>query len=146
MNNKIYISILLSALILLSGCSTNKPADKVSSIEITNIVTSIGAVGNNINDSDTQSFKFTITLVNNEPTDITIVSVTPILSEIFLERAADKNKIMPVNRIVSPGGSIDVTGEVIFDAKGMTKDQIVNLQPFIKEVKIADERIIQKSF
>ena len=146
MFNKTSVTILLVTILLFTGCSSKNMADKVSTVDITNIVSSIGAVGDNTNDFETQSFKFTITLKNNEPTDITIVSVTPILSEKFLARAANKNTIIPVNKIIPQGGSLGVTGEIIFDAKGLTKEQIVNLEPFIKEVKITDERIINKSF
>ncbi len=146
MFKKASIIILLSILLLLTACSTKNTLDKVGTIDIAAISSSIGAVGENTNNFDTQSFKFTITLTNNDTTDINIVSVKPILSEKFLERVSNKDTLIEVNRTVSQGGNLEVNGEIIFDAKGLTKDQIFNLQPFVKEIKITDERIINKSF
>ncbi|MEA4924293.1 MAG: hypothetical protein VB084_03190 [Syntrophomonadaceae bacterium] len=146
MFNSVRIAVLLLIILLFSGCSSDKTVDKVDPVDITGILSSIGAVGDNTNDFDTQRFQFTITLKNNEPTDITIISLKPVLSEKFLERAADKNVIIPVNQIISSGGSLDVSGEIIFDAKGLTKEQIVGMEPFIQEVKLTDERTIHKSF
>jgi len=55
-------------------------------------------------------------------------------------------RIIHVNKTISQGSSLDVTGEIIFDAKGLAKEQIVGLEQFIKEVKIIEERTINKSF
>ncbi|HYF81951.1 MAG TPA: hypothetical protein VEB00_02840 [Clostridia bacterium] len=145
MYKKASIMLLISIILLFAGCSRNDTLNKVG-IDITAMNSSIGAVGENTNDFETQSFKFTITLTNNEAADIMIVSVRPILSEKFLERASNKDTVMQINRSISQGGSLDVTGEIIFDAKGLTKEQIVSLEPFIKEVKIIEERTINKSF
>ena len=82
----------------------------------------------------------------NEAADITIVSVRPILSEKFLERVSNKDTELHVNTAISQGGNLGVSGEIIFDAKGLTKEQIVSMEPFIKEVRIIQERTIKKSF
>lgn len=145
MYKKASIMILISIVLLFMGCSRNDSINKVG-IDINGITSSIGAVGENTNDFETQSFKFTITLTNNEAADIMIVSVRPILSEKFFERASNKDTVMQISRSISQGGSLDVTGEIIFDAKGLTKEQIVSLEPFIEEVKIIEERTINKSF
>lgn len=145
MVRKLSIMVLMSILLLFTACSANKPLNKVG-IDITGITSSIGAVGKNTNDFETQSFKYTIALTNNEAAEITIVSVNPILSEKFLQRVSNKDTIIQVNKTISQGSSLEVTGEIIFDAKGLTKEQIVSLEPFIKEVKIVEERTINKSF
>jgi hypothetical protein len=115
-------------------------------IEINSITSSIGAVGENTNGFETQSFKYTMTLTNNDASDITIVKVVPILSQEFQERVSDRDTIIQVNKTVIQGSSLDVSGEIIFDAKGLTKEQIISMEPFIREVKIVEERIINKSF
>ncbi len=145
MYKKASIMILISILLVLVGCSSNNILDKAG-IDITGTTSSIGAVGKNTKDFETQSFKYTVTLTNNEAADINIVSVKPILSEKFLERATNKDTVIQVNRTISQGSSLDVTGEIIFDVKGLTKEQIVSLEPFIKEVKVIEERTINKSF
>ncbi|MDF3002138.1 MAG: hypothetical protein K0Q48_2257 [Bacillota bacterium] len=99
-----------------------------------------------LNEFESQSFSYTITLRNNDTADITIVSVNPVLSEKFLERVNNKDTTIKVDKIIPGGSSLEVTGEIIFDAKGLTKEEIINLQPFVKEVSVLEERTIRKSF
>jgi len=139
------LMILITILLLFAGCSRNDALNK-QGIDIAGSTSSIGAVGENTNDFDTQSYKYAFTLTNNEAADITIVSAEPVLSEKFLERVSDGDTTIQVNRVVSQGESIEVTGEIIFDATGLTKEQIVSMEPFIKEVRIVEERTINKSF
>lgn len=137
--------LLMTAVLFLTACSTDSTMDK-SGISINNIVTSIGAVGNNTDDYETQSFKFTITLTNNEAADIGIVSVEPVLSEKVLERVSGGDAKIQVESIIPKGGSLNVSGEIIFNAKGLTKEQIISLEPFVNEVRIIEERTIERSF
>lgn len=145
MLRKVSILILIAGLLLLAVWPKEKVISK-SGIDINSISTSIGAVGENTNDFETQSFKFTVTLTNSEAADIVIVSVKPVLSEKFLERVANRDTTIQVNQIIPKGSSLDVSGEIIFDAKGLTKEQIVSLEPFVKKVEIMEERTINKSF
>lgn len=145
MFKKISIILLLFVLLLLAGCSSNNTLNTMG-IEINTITSSLGAVEANTNDFETQSFKYTMTLTNNDASGIKIVSVEPVLSEEFIERASDEDRIIQVNKLISHGSSIDVTGEIIFDAKGLTKEQIISMEPFVKEVRIIEERVINKSF
>ncbi len=145
MLKKVSILILVAILLLSAACSKDSTVSKAD-IDISGISTSIGAVGNNTNDIETQSFKFTITLTNNEAADMEIVSVKPVLSEKFLERVSNRDTTIKVDKVIPQGSSLDVSGEIIFDAKGLTKEQIVSLEPFIKEVRIVEERTVKKAF
>jgi hypothetical protein len=141
------ITILIATLFLLAGCTAQSALDKSSTtVDITSIVSSIGATGENTNDFETQSFKYTVTLTNNETESITIVSVTPVLSEKFLERVSNKDTTVQVNKTIPQGSSLDVSGGIVFNAKGLTKEQIMALEPFVKEIKIMEEKVIEKSF
>jgi len=145
MVRKVSLMMLISILLSSTACSSNRPLDNVG-IDITGSMASIGTVGENTNDLETQSFKYSVTLTNNETTDITIVEVMPVLSEKFLERVSNKDTMIKVNKTISQGSSLEVNGEIVFDARGLTKEQIHSLQPFVKEVKIIEERSINKSF
>lgn len=145
MIKKVITMFLISILLLSAGCSKDN-AESKAGIDITGMSSSIGAVGENTNDFETQSFKYSVSLTNNEAAAINIVSVKPILSEKFLERVSNKDTVIQVNRTISQGSSLDVAGEIIFDAKGLTKEQIIGLEPFIKEFRITEERTIKKSF
>ncbi|SHH83316.1 hypothetical protein [Clostridium intestinale] len=69
--------------------------------------------------------------------------MTPILSERFASLVSDENVTLDVNRTILKEGSVDISGEIIFKAKGLSKEAIVDLQPFIEKVKITEERIIK---
>jgi hypothetical protein len=142
---KICLTILLCIALIISGCSTKKSLEE-EGISISAISSSIGAVGQNTNDFENQSFKYTITLTNNEEANITVVSITPMLSENFASLVSDKNVTVDINKTISKDSSIDVSGEIIFNTKGLSKEQIISLEPFVKEVKITEERTIPNSF
>ena len=72
--------------------------------------------------------------------------MTPILSEKFLSLVIDKDVTLEVNKIIEKSGILNLSGEIVFNTKGLEKQDILNLQPFVKEVKITEERIIQKTF
>jgi len=145
MIKKISLMILVITLLLLTACSSSEPSNKAG-IEITGIISSIGAVGENVDDFERQSFKYTITLTNNEAADITIISVSPILSEKFLELVENKDTTIQVNDTIPKGSSINVPGEIIFKSKDLNKEEIISLEPFVERVKVIEERNIQKSF
>lgn len=145
MYKKIIIMVILSIIILAAGCSSSKP-ERIGGIEITDISSSIGAVDGNTGDIETQSFKYTITLKNNEAADMTIISVRPVLSEELLERISNKDITLQVNQVIRPENSLGISGEIIFDAKGLTKEQIIGMEPFVDEIRIVEERTIDKSF
>jgi hypothetical protein len=142
---KIFLIILLFVLLIITGCSTKEIVNQ-KGISLSGVLTSIGAVGENTNGFEKQSFKYTITLTNNDDDNITVVSITPVLSEVFANAVPDKNVTVKVNRTISKGNSINVSGEIIFNTKGLSKEQIISMKPFIKEVKITEERTIQKQF
>jgi len=145
MFKKIGIMFLIPILLLFVGCSSNNTLDTMG-IRINSITSSIGAVGGNTNDFETQSYKYTMTLTNNDTSDIKIVSVEPVLSQEFQERVSDRDTVIQVNKTVTQGSSLDVSGEIIFDAKGLTKEKIISMEPFVKEVRIIEERVINKAF
>ena len=142
---KIYVLLLLSVLLLVSSCES-KHIEKNNGLSISGITTSLGAYEKNSDNNEIQSFKYTITLTNNDDENISLHSVTPILSEKFLSLVIDKDVTLEVNKIIEKSGILNLSGEIVFNTKGLEKQDILNLQPFVKEVKITEERIIQKTF
>ncbi|MGE5679182.1 MAG: hypothetical protein ACM3ZR_14100 [Pseudomonadota bacterium] len=139
------VILLAVSLLLLTGCSADNELKKPT-IEISAVSTSIGAVGNNTSDTETQSFKYNITMINNGPEEIAIASVKPVLSDAFLERVPEGELAVQINKTIAPGGNLEVSGEIIFDAKGLTKEQIIGMEPFVKELEIIEARTIKRSF
>ncbi len=145
MKKRIIITNLI-VITLLTACSTNNTTVKKSGIEINAITTSIGAVKNNTNDFNAQSYKYTITLTNNDIEDLAILSVQPTINSKLVTRVLNTETLIHVNKTIVSEDSLEITGEIIFDASDLTKEQIIELEPFIEDIKITEERIIKKSF
>lgn len=145
MMKRIIIAVLTS-IVVLTACSTNNSIVKKSGIEINAITTSIGAVDNNTDDFNTQSYKYTITLKNNDIEDITILSVEPTINSKLIARVLNKETLVYVNKTIVTEDTLEVTGEIIFDASDLSKEQIFELEPFVEDIKISEQRIIKKSF
>lgn len=141
---KFYMVMLICTIFMFGGCKNNSQSE--NGIYINSIQTSIGAVGENTNDVENQSFKYTLQLTNNEEDDLEIISIEPILTENFEKLVLSKDLIMNINKIISKGNNLEVSGEIIFNTKGMSKEEILNMEPFVKEVKIIEGRKIKKSF
>lgn len=139
------IAIIISTM-LLTACTTNKSSAKQLGIEISSITTSIGAVEDNVKDFNKQSYKYTIYLTNNEKEDLTILSIEPTLNSKLNSRILSEEILVSVNKTIRSQESLEITGELIFDASGLTKEEIIELEPFVEEIKIIQERIIKKSF
>jgi hypothetical protein len=140
------IIIMLIAIMMLTACTTNKVSVEQRGIKINGVTTSIGAVDDNVKDSNTQSYKYTIFLTNNEIEDLTILSIEPRLNDRLISRVLSEETLVSVNKIIGSQDSLEVTGEIIFDASGLTKEQIIELKPFVEDIKIIQERIIKKKF
>lgn len=136
--------MLICTIAIFVGC-TNKSQSN-NGISINSIQTSIGAIEENTNDIENQSFKYTVQLTNNEDDDLKIISIEPILTEKFEKLVSSKDLIKNINEIISKNDYLEVSGEIIFNTKGMSKEEIESMQPFIKEIKIIEERKIKKSF
>lgn len=115
-------------------------------IMVMNISASIGAAEQDPSNSENQVFKYNITLINLENYDMIIDSITPVLSAEFSNIVTDENVTVEVNKLVKENSSIRVSGEIHFNAKGLTKGQINSLRPFVSNIKIIEEKTIQNSF
>ncbi len=142
---KIKLFILLAFLLIITSC-TSKEITSNNGLTITSIISSIGAANETQDQFQIQSFKYTITLTNNEKEDIKIETLTPVLTEGFSKIIYDNNVTLKINQIVKKNSSLNISGEIIFNAKGLEKKDIIGLKPFVKEVKIIQERVIRKSF
>lgn len=145
MFKKILILMLAVMILLNTACSGNA-GERRPGIEITGITSSIGAVGNNTANMEEQSFSYIVTLKNNEPQELSILSIEPVLSAGFRERALGGTAPVQVNGVIPAGGSMEVSGEITFDAKGLSKEQIIDMEPFVVEVEITEGRTVKKPF
>lgn len=138
--------ILLLSIFIFSNVYSPEKIRQDKNLSITGIVSSISAVDKNSDNLENQKFKYTVTLSNSAEDDIRVEAITPVLSKSFLSKVKDKNVTLKVNQTIKKNRSLNVSGEIIFNTKGLEKKDILNLRPFVKEVKITEERVIKKSF
>ena len=136
--------MIICTIAIFVGC-TNKYQSN-NGISINSIHTSIGGIEEGTNDIENQAFKYKVQLNNNEDDDLKIISIEPILTEKFEKLVLSKDLIKNINEIISKNDYLEISGEIIFNTKDMSKEEIESMQPFIKEIKITEERKIKKSF
>jgi hypothetical protein len=144
------LSILLSALILVvpllfMGCSANQiQPQKNGGLQINSLSTAISAV--NETNTDEQKFSYSFSLTNEDKTDVYIKSVEPIINDSIKSRIQGDSISTDVNRDLQPNSTIQVTGELILNTKGLSKSDIIGLQPFANGIKISSEESIPVKF
>jgi len=132
---KVFILLAL-ILLVISGCSNLKKEDddKNKGFDIGGIQSGIGSI-DDTNTFDKQKFSYEITISNKEKTEVKRESIEVVLTE-WIEQKQMENKII---ELTFDAESIVIKGYVIFDAKGLTKNEIVNHEPFIDGVSIVTE-------
>ena len=136
---KIILIFILT--VLLIGCVNNNVTNETEGLTINSTTSSIGKVDET---RDKQKFRYSIIITNNDESGIEIISVKPILSNELKKLSILKNYKLVVDKHVSSGESLEINGEIIFRTSDLTKKEILDLEPFIKEFEIIEKRIIKK--
>ena len=138
------IWILVGGLILLGmqlvGCSAETSAQKTG-LHVYSMSTSIGAVHGN--ETATQKVSYSITLTNEGDQDIYVKSIKPILAEKVSDRVTSEELIVIVEKPLTTGQNIEIKGEFIMNTAGLSKEEIVELGPFITNIQILSEEILE---
>lgn len=95
-----------------------------------------------VNEANTEktSFTYTLTLLNESESNITIKSVEPIIDESIKSKISNKDINLMINKELHPNDSIEVTGNLIIDFGDATKSEINKLYPFFHDVRINSEQ------
>ncbi|MDD4495005.1 MAG: hypothetical protein PHV32_11800 [Eubacteriales bacterium] len=133
------LSILLT-IIAFTACSSDE-SDREPGLAIYSLHSSIGSVGDT-DDINTQAFTYTLTITNNDIVEINLLEVKPVLCSPFAEIVLNDDLSVQVKKVIPAGESISVEGLIIFDATGLSKEEILDMEPFIKEVKLIEGRTI----
>ena len=129
------LMIALLTLFIISGCSSSVPEDdKNKGLEFSNYQYGIGSI-DETDSLDKQKFKYDITISNKHKTKIKKESIEIVLTDWINEKKTD-NKITKIN---FDNDKLIIKGYVIFDTKGLTKEQIVSHEPFINGVKVVTD-------
>ena len=144
---KVNIRCLVLVVILLLttiGCSRAGNVEDIqrTGLDISNMGTGIGSVDTNDNSHDIQRFSYSINLTNNDKDTAFIKEVTLVLPKEFEETLVTKQLTVTVNKDISPQSTIEIKGSLDFKAIGLSKDDIIKLNPRISSVKVTNERTI----
>jgi hypothetical protein len=143
MLKKSIISIIVSILftfIFFTGCGTKTQIQTKGGLKISGWSSGLGSV--NGTDLDKSKFSYSINLTNENESIIFIKSVQPSVDGKIINKIINKDIIVTVNKDIKPNETIQVSGEIIFDTKGLTKSDIVKLEPFITDIKVLTEETI----
>ncbi len=139
--NKSVAIIYIALMIVLTACNISKPEDKQNKdLEVYGMSSALGSAGN---DLDKTKFSYTIPITNNSDEDIYIEWMEPVLGDKVSNRVLSSDLRINVQNKVIPEESLEIAGEIILDTKGLTKQQITELEPFITEIVIDCQKVIE---
>ncbi len=105
-----------------------------------NKTVAIGLVDND--NTDIQRCSYQISIQYRGKDSVKLESIGPVLTDAF-SRLVVSSKMDPVaNATLNTWDTIEVSGEIIFNAKGLSKFDIVKLDPFVSGLRINSERVL----
>jgi len=137
------IIMVLIIVLMISGCSEDQIEITYSGLEIESYHSSIGSMKIEGNNDRNQRYEYTIEIVNSDSSDIKLISVEPLLSDDFKSYVVGDDLVVNVNKIITSGKVIEVTGMIIFNAENLTKEEILDKTPFVNDIKIIEEKVIK---
>jgi hypothetical protein len=143
MFRKSIITIIISILfifIFFTGCNTKTQIQTKGGLKINGWSSGLGGV--NVTDLDKTKFSYSIYLTNENENIIFIKSIQPSVNEKIKNKIISKDIVVNVNKDIKPNETIQINGEIIVDTKGLTKSDIVKLEPFIKDIKVSTDETL----
>lgn len=137
----IYFAVIILGLI---GCSRSDVVytPQRPLLEVSHMVQGIGAVEGKGSTFDIQKFTYTLTLSNNDSEEIYVKEIRVSLPADFEQRVTTKNFIINVDKAIPSKSYIEVGNSHEFDARGLSKDDILKLNPHISSIKVITEKTI----
>jgi hypothetical protein len=128
-------------LLSLAGCSRESAQNQMKGgLGVYSWSSGLGSV-NNI-DLDKTKFSYSVDLTNENNKSIFIKSIQPVVSDTIKDKMLNNELMVTVNKHVASNETIQVNGEIIIDTKGLNKSDIQKLDPFITDIKVISEEII----
>lgn len=124
MNMKKGVTFLLIAIILLTGCSSK--SEKISEQRIINSEVLIS----DFKSEHKQKLTYEITIANED--DVGIVDLVDVIPSMNI-----KDRLIETKKrgIKYNKGIIKVSGEFVFDTVGLSKEEILHFEPYIKGIQ-----------
>ena len=135
------VILILGMSIIFTGChTTKKQVQTRGGLKINGWSSGLGSV--NETDLDKTKFSYSMNLTNENENSIFIKSIQPTLNEKIKSKIISKDIVVPVNSELKANKTTQINGEIIVDTEGLTKADIAQLEPFIKDIKVSTEETI----
>lgn len=110
---------------LKENSNSSQAEDRLKIVSTTEVLGPIDSENN----TSIQAFNYDFVLYNEENEEIHLDSVEPIFTKDLLTRVITEDHEIIGNKTISPNSTISVKGQVKFNASGLSKEQILNLDP-----------------
>jgi hypothetical protein len=137
----ITICILCFFVLFVGYNSTKAQINIKGGLKINGWSSGLGSV--NETDLDKTKFSYSINLTNENEKNIFIKSIQPLVNEGIKNKIISNEMAVDVNKDIRPNETIQINGEIIVDTKGLTKSDIVKLEPFITDIKVSTDETIR---
>lgn len=128
---------LVLVVLLWSGCQApSQDTQRAGSegLTIPSINSSLGGT------PEEGAYTYTLTLSNGTNQEITIDSITPVVTPALSQRVDAGQLQLMVGQRVAPGGAIQVSGTIHFKALDLSKQQISDLMPLVTNFRVISEQ------
>lgn len=122
----ILIFLLVLAILFIGLKENSNSSQAEDGLKIVAATVVLGSI-DSANNTGIQSFNYDFVLYNEGNEEIHLDSVEPIFTKDLLARVLIQNHEIIVNKTISPNSTIRVEGQVEFNASGLSKEQILNL-------------------
>jgi hypothetical protein len=112
----------------------------IEELMITEGTAAIGAL--NETNIDQQLYSYSFVLYNGKGQTVHIDDVGPVFRKDISGRLLAAGTPINVNKTMHPNSSILVEGQIVFDATGLTKEEILEYMPLIDHVEVRSTEII----
>jgi hypothetical protein len=136
----ILISILFIFVIFVVCKNSKSQVEAKGGLKINGWSSALGSV--NETDLDKTKFTYSINLTNENEKNISLKSIQPSVNEAIKNKIISNNPVVAVNKDIKPNETIEISGELLIDTKGLSKSDIVKLEPFITDIKVSTDETL----
>lgn len=139
--NFISVLIILIAILVVSGCSSNnssKAEIDAPGLLFDSLTLALGGEGN----PDLTKVNYTFNLKNRLNQPIMIKTIEPILTPELKERLTDSDITMKIDKEMIGDSSETISGTFYINTMGLSKEEILGLDIKVKQFKITSEQVI----
>jgi len=136
--------LILAFSLVISGCTSveqqNKQRQDKTGLQIYSMSTGLGALNND--NTDQHRLTYAINLTNEDDKEVYIQWIEPILGNGIKDKVITEELRIAVEKPIAAKGNLEIEGVVVLDTQGLSKKEIVSLEPFITGIKIGSEKVI----